>query len=76
MLMKAVEQKFTVAYPIQHFPNITYHLPEMFKPALISTKNCKKYFIYSFIPSEENNMLQVHFVNGTFNVVGRRKIEN
>uniref|UniRef100_A0A0N5BCC0 RING-type domain-containing protein n=1 Tax=Strongyloides papillosus TaxID=174720 RepID=A0A0N5BCC0_STREA len=65
-----------MSYPIQHFPDITYYLPQQFKPVLISATNYEKYFIYSFIPSEENDMLQVHFVNGAFNVVGKRKIEN
>uniref|UniRef100_A0A0K0EYR4 RING-type domain-containing protein n=1 Tax=Strongyloides venezuelensis TaxID=75913 RepID=A0A0K0EYR4_STRVS len=65
-----------MSYPIKESPNIIYQSLQGFKPLSISAKNYEKCFIYSFIPNEENDMLQVHFVNDASNIVGKRKIEN
>uniref|UniRef100_A0A0N5BFS9 RING-type domain-containing protein n=1 Tax=Strongyloides papillosus TaxID=174720 RepID=A0A0N5BFS9_STREA len=63
-------------YLVQDFQNTTYCLPGNFNTTLISMEYCGKYFTHSFLPDEGNNMLQLHFVNDTFNVVGKKIIEN
>uniref|UniRef100_A0A0N5BUJ8 RING-type domain-containing protein n=1 Tax=Strongyloides papillosus TaxID=174720 RepID=A0A0N5BUJ8_STREA len=63
-------------YHVQDFQNTTYCLPGNFNSTLISMKYCEKYFTHSFLPDEGNNMLQLHSVNDTFNVVGKKTIEN
>uniref|UniRef100_A0A0N5BY52 RING-type domain-containing protein n=1 Tax=Strongyloides papillosus TaxID=174720 RepID=A0A0N5BY52_STREA len=63
-----------ISYPVGDLQNIAYRLPKKFKPTLTSTKDCERYFIYSFVPNVENGKLQVHFVNDALKVVDRRKI--
>uniref|UniRef100_A0A0N5BY53 RING-type domain-containing protein n=2 Tax=Strongyloides papillosus TaxID=174720 RepID=A0A0N5BY53_STREA len=49
--------------PVEDLPNIVYHLPKKFNPTIISTKDCEKYFIYSFVPNVEKGILQVHLMS-------------